>query len=101
MKAWISIAMLLTLAVSGTIASSTQQPNSAVDQSTAAASAPAADDNMTPYRTLAADDFVDAARGHTRRLGEPVLADAERHQELLLQDFARVNCGAGHGLFSQ
>src|SRR5947209_8087536 len=55
MKAWISIAILLTLTVSATIASSAQQPNSAVDQSTAAATAPTADDNMTPYRTLAAD----------------------------------------------
>jgi len=39
MKAWIRIAMLVTLTVCGTLASSAQEPN----------------DNMTPYRTLAAD----------------------------------------------
>jgi hypothetical protein len=50
MKAWIRIAMLVTLTVCGTIASSAQEPKPAVDQSK-----PAADDNMTPYRTLAAD----------------------------------------------
>ena len=55
MKAWIRIAMLVTLTVCGTIASSAQEPKPAVDQSKLAADAPAADDNMTPYRTLAAD----------------------------------------------
>ncbi|HEX9367806.1 MAG TPA: hypothetical protein VF921_14340 [Vicinamibacterales bacterium] len=55
MKAWIRIAMLVTLTVCGTIASSAQEPKSAVDQSKPAASAAATDDNMTPYRTLAAD----------------------------------------------
>ena len=45
MKAWIRIAMLVTLTVCGTIASSSKP----------AASTPAADDNMTPYRELAAD----------------------------------------------
>jgi hypothetical protein len=43
MKAWIRIAMLVTLTLCGTIASSAQEPK------------PAVDDNMTPYRTLAAD----------------------------------------------
>ena len=43
MKAWIRIAMLVTLAVCGTIASSAQEPKAAPD------------DNMTPYRKLAAD----------------------------------------------
>jgi hypothetical protein len=43
MKAWIRIAMLLTLIVCGTIASSAQGPT------------PSADDNMTPYRKLATD----------------------------------------------
>ena len=43
MKAWIRIAILVTLTLCGTIASSAQEPK------------PAADDNMTPYRTLAAD----------------------------------------------
>ena len=41
MKAWIRIAMLVTLTVCGTIAG-----------------AAAADDNMTPYRTLAADTLA-------------------------------------------
>ena len=43
MKAWIRIAMLLTLTVCGTIGSSAQGPN------------PSPDDNMTPYRKLATD----------------------------------------------
>ena len=43
MKTSIRIAMLVTLTVCGTIASSAQEPK------------PAADDNMTPYRKLAAD----------------------------------------------
>ena len=55
MKAWIRIAMLVTLTVCGAIASSAQEPKTAVDQSKPAASTPAADDNMTPYRELAAD----------------------------------------------
>ena len=46
MKAWIRIAMLVTLTVCGTIASSAQEPKPA---------AQAADDNMTPYRKLATD----------------------------------------------
>jgi hypothetical protein len=46
MKACIRIAMLMTLVMCGTIAAS------AVARS---AGAPAPDDNMTPYRTLAAD----------------------------------------------
>ena len=49
MKAWIRIAMLVTLTVSATIAPSAQEPKPAVAQT------PAADDNMTPYRNLAAD----------------------------------------------
>ena len=52
MKAWIGLAMLVTLTLCGTIASSAQEPKQAVDQSTPAA---VANDNMTPYRTLAAD----------------------------------------------
>src|SRR5436190_18236080 len=54
MKAWIRLAMLMTLTVCGTIAPSAQGQKPAVDQSKAAAGA-AADDNMTPYRKLAAD----------------------------------------------
>ena len=46
MKEWIRIAMLVTLVMCGTIAAS------AVARSVGA---PAPDDNMTPYRTLAAD----------------------------------------------
>ena len=49
MKAWIRIAMLVTLTVCGTIASSAQEPKPAAEQT------PAANDNMTPYRNLAAD----------------------------------------------
>ena len=55
MKAWIGIAMLVTLAPCGTIASSAQEPKPAEGQSAPAAGAVAADDNMTPYRKLAAD----------------------------------------------
>ena len=55
MKAGIRIAMLVTLTACGTIASSAQEPRPAVDQSKPVASAPAPDDNMTPYRKLAAD----------------------------------------------
>jgi hypothetical protein len=55
MKAWIGIAMVATLPVCGTIASSAQEPKPAVDQSQPAAGTVAADDNMTPYRKLAAD----------------------------------------------
>ena len=51
MKAWIRNAMAVTLSVAGTISSSAQEPK----PGQAAAIAPAADDNMTPYRKLAAD----------------------------------------------
>jgi hypothetical protein len=54
MKAWTTIAMLVTLTVCGTIASSAQEPKLAVDQSKPSADTPATD-NMTPYRELAAD----------------------------------------------
>ena len=54
MKAWIRLAILLTLTVCGTIASSAQEPKAAA-QARPAAGAPAADDNMTPYRKLAGD----------------------------------------------
>ena len=55
MKAWIRIAMLVTLTECGTIVPSGQEPKPAVDQSRPAAGAPAGDDNMTPYRKLATD----------------------------------------------
>ena len=55
MKAWIGIAMLVTLTMCGTIVSSALEPKHAVDQPKPAAGAAAADDNMTPYRKLAAD----------------------------------------------
>jgi len=58
MKAWIRIAMLMALTVWGTIASSAQEPKSAVDQSKPALSASAADNNMTPYQKLAADTLM-------------------------------------------
>ena len=56
MKAWFRIAMLVTLPLCGTTAFSAQGTKLAVDGSTPAGSRVAAvDDNMTPYRTLAAD----------------------------------------------
>ena len=54
MKTWIRVAMLVTLTVCGTIAAWGQEPKPAMNQSKPAGAA-AADDNMTPYRTLAAD----------------------------------------------
>src|SRR5207249_2477759 len=48
MKAWISTTMFVTLTLCGTTASLAQEPKPA-------AGVAAADDNMTPYRTLAAD----------------------------------------------
>jgi hypothetical protein len=53
MKAWIRIAILATLTVCGTIASSAQEPKPA--QAGPGAGTPSADDNMTPYRKLAAE----------------------------------------------
>jgi hypothetical protein len=55
---WIRIAMLVTLTVCGTIAASAQGPRPAMNQSKPAAGAAAADDNMTPYRKLAADTLT-------------------------------------------
>jgi hypothetical protein len=56
MKAWIRIAMLVALTVCGTMALSAQDRKPAADaQSKPPASAAAAEDNMTPYRNLAAD----------------------------------------------
>ena len=54
MKAWIRIAMLVTLTVYGTIVSSAQEPKP-LAQARPEAGALAADDNMTPYRKLATD----------------------------------------------
>jgi hypothetical protein len=56
MKAWIRIAMLVTLTVCGTIASSAQEPKPAADPSKPAGAA--ADDNMSPYRKLAAETLT-------------------------------------------
>jgi hypothetical protein len=53
MKAWIRIAILVTLTECGTIALSAQEPKPTVDQSRTVAAT--ADDNMTPYRKLATD----------------------------------------------
>jgi hypothetical protein len=58
MKASIRIAMLVTLTVCGTVAIAAQEPKPVVGQSTPAAGAAAADDNMTPYRNLAADTLT-------------------------------------------
>jgi hypothetical protein len=57
MKTSIRTAMLVTLTVCGTSAISAYEPTPAVDQSTSATAA-AADDNMTPYRTLASDTLT-------------------------------------------
>jgi hypothetical protein len=57
MKAWIGIAMLVTFTLCGTIVSSAQEPKP-VDQAKRATGASAADDNMTPYRKLAADTLT-------------------------------------------
>ena len=54
-KAYIRIAMLVTLTACGAIASWAHGPTLTVDQSKAAVGAAVADDNMTPYRKLAAD----------------------------------------------
>src|ERR1700681_1250347 len=56
MKAWIRIAMLVTLTMWGTIASSAQEPKPA-------AGAAEADDNVTPYRKLATDT-LNAFKAH-------------------------------------
>ena len=61
MNAWIRIALLMTLTVCGTIASSAQEPKPA--QARPAAGIPAADDNMTPYRKLA-PDTLQAFKAH-------------------------------------
>jgi hypothetical protein len=58
MKALIRIAVVVTLTVCATIASSAQEPQPAGDQSKPAAGTAAADDNMTPYRKLAADTLA-------------------------------------------
>jgi hypothetical protein len=58
MKAWIRIAMLVTLTGCGALAISAKEPKPAVNQSQPAATAAAANDNMTPYRTLAADTLT-------------------------------------------
>ena len=55
MKAWSRIAMLVTLTECGTIALSAQEPKPGAQQSKPVAGAPAADDNMTPYRKLATE----------------------------------------------
>ena len=53
-----AVSTLVTLTVCATIASSAQEPKPAVEQSKPAAGAAAADDNMTPYRKLAADTLT-------------------------------------------
>ena len=63
MKECVRIAILATLAQCGTIVLSAQEPNPAVNQSRPEAGAPAADDNMTPYRRLATNT-LQAFKGH-------------------------------------
>ena len=65
MKAGIRIAMLVTLPQYGTVALSAQEPKPPADQSSLAAGAPAADDNMTPYRKLATET-LQAFMSHDR-----------------------------------
>ena len=55
MKAWIGIAIFVTLTAGGTRVLSAQEPTPVVEQSKPAADAAAVDDSMTPYRKLAAD----------------------------------------------
>jgi hypothetical protein len=57
MKTLIRIAMLMTLTLWGPVAFAAQEPK-AMDQSNRAGGAAAANDNMTPYRTLAADTLT-------------------------------------------
>ncbi len=57
MKALFTIAMLVTLTLCGTIASSAHELKP-VDQSKPAAGAAMAEDRMTPYRRLAADTLT-------------------------------------------
>jgi hypothetical protein len=71
MKAWIGIAMLVTLTVCGTIVPSAQEP----DQSKPAAGA--ADDNMTPYRKLAADTLA-AFKAHDMPTAKKKARDLEK-----------------------
>ena len=63
MKAWISIAILVTLSAGGRTMSSAQEPRPTVDQSQQAANAAAVEDNMTPYRRLA-EETLTAFRAH-------------------------------------
>jgi hypothetical protein len=58
MKAWMRIAMVTTWIACGTLVASAQEPKRAVDQSTPAAGTAVPDDNMTPYRKLAADTLA-------------------------------------------
>lgn len=51
--------------------------------------------------SLAMHDFIDPARRHADGLGQCVLADAHRHQKLLIQNLARMGpCELGHGVLS-
>src|SRR5437016_13391886 len=63
MTAWIRGTMLVTLIMSGTIASSAREPKLALGQSASAAIVATADDNMTPYRKLA-DDTLQAFKAN-------------------------------------
>ena len=58
MKTCIRIAILMTLTACGTIAFAAQEPKPAVDQSKPTAVTATGDDNMTPYRKLAAETLT-------------------------------------------
>ena len=87
MKAWIRIATLVTLTMCATIASSAQEPKPAADESKPAAGTAAVDDNMTPYRKLAADT-LQAFKAHdmpTAKKKAKELEEAWDNREKALQ----------------
>src|SRR3546814_8084442 len=57
-----------------------------------------ADGGVRGDPTLAEDDFVDPARRDVHRARQRVLADAERAEELLQQDFTGMDIGATNGV---
>src|SRR3546814_7573956 len=54
-----------------------------------------ADSGVRGNAALAEDDFVDPARRDAHRARQRVLADAERDEELLQQDFTGMDIGEG------
>ena len=58
MTAWTKVAMLATFTACGSLALSAQEPKPAGEPSKLAGAAASADDNMTPYRKLAAETLA-------------------------------------------